>query len=57
VAYAGHLFVVCGLCDVTIWHRGAIRSSFRGGNFHEILFDDVIVLIQPWCNFFAKGHI
>jgi len=28
-----------------------------GGNFHEILFDDVIVLIQPWYNFFANGHI
>jgi len=22
-----------------------------GGNFHEIAFDDVIVLIQPWCKF------
>jgi len=29
--------------------RGATSSSFRGGgNFHEISFDDVIVLIQPW---------
>ena len=24
---------------------------FGGGNFHEISFDDVIVLIQPWYNF------
>jgi len=30
---------------------------FGGGNFHEISFDDVIVLIQPWDNFFANGHI
>jgi len=38
--------------------RGATSSSFRGGdNFHEISFDDVIMLIQPWCNFFAIGHI
>jgi len=29
-------------------------TSFHGGNFHEISFDDVIVLIQPWCNFFAN---
>jgi len=21
VAYGGHLFVVCSLCDVTIWHH------------------------------------
>jgi len=27
-----------------------------GGNFHEISFDDVIVLIQPWYNYFANGH-
>jgi len=26
------------------------------GNFHEISFDDVIVLIQPWDNFSANGH-
>ena len=30
---------------------------FRGGNFHEISFNDVIMLIQPWYNFFANGHI
>jgi len=27
-----------------------------GDNFHELSFDDVIVLIKPWYNFFAKGH-
>jgi len=27
-----------------------------GGDYHEISFDDVIVLIQPWCNVFANGH-
>jgi len=26
--------------------RGATSSSFRGGNFHEISFDDVIVLMR-----------
>jgi len=37
---------------------GATSSSYRGvGNFHEISFDDVIVIIQPWYNFFANGHI
>jgi len=42
----------------TIPGRGANCSSFRGGgSFHEISFDDVIVLIQPWYNFFANGHI
>jgi len=25
-------------------------------NFHELSFDDVTVLIQPRCNFFANGH-
>jgi len=30
---------------------------FVGGNFHKISFDDVIVLIQSWCNFFANGNI
>jgi len=29
---------------------------FGGGNFHEILFDDAIVLIQAWYNFFANRH-
>jgi len=49
-------------CYTSIWWtsaqpRSATSSSFRGGsNFHEISFDDVIVLVQPWCNFFANGH-
>jgi len=30
--------------------------NFRQDNFHENLFDDIIVLIQPWYNFFANGH-
>jgi len=30
---------------------------FKGRNFHEIPFDDVIVLIQPKYNFFVNGHI
>ena len=29
----------------------------EGGNFYEISFDDVIVLVQPWYNFFENGHI
>jgi len=29
---------------------------FGSGNFHEISVDDVIVLIQPWYNFFANRH-
>jgi len=36
-------------------HRGATSSSFRGGNFHELSFDDVIMLIQVWYNFFPNG--
>jgi len=36
--------------------RDATRSSIRGGIFHELSFDDVIVLIQLWYNFFANGH-
>jgi len=38
------------------WNRGATSCSFRGGNFHEFSFDDVIVLIQPCYNVFANGH-
>jgi len=25
-----------------------LALHFGGGNFHELSFDDVIVLIQPW---------
>jgi len=40
-------------------HQGRNQLFILGeGNFHEISFDDdVIVLIQPWNNFFANGHI
>ena len=30
--------------------------DFGEGNFHEISFDGVIVLILPRYNFFANGH-
>jgi len=29
---------------------------FGEGNFHELSFDDVIVLIQAWYNFFANDR-
>ena len=50
------------ICEITfdiIYSRpGAQRAlHFGGGNFHEISFDDVIVLIQPWYNLFANGHV
>jgi len=35
---------------------GAQPAFHFGGNFHEISFDDVLVLIQPWYNFCANGH-
>jgi len=39
-------------------HQGRNQLFISGwGNFHEISFDEVIVLIQPWYNFFANGHI
>jgi len=28
-----------------------------GGSFHQLSYNDVIVLIQPWYNSFANGHI
>jgi len=37
--------------------QGRNQLLIWGGNFNEILFDDVIVLIHPWYNFFANGHI
>jgi len=48
-------FCSCKLCCC----RQGCNQLFisGGGNFHEISFDDVIVLIQPWYNFFANGHI
>jgi len=40
------------------YHLGQGRNQLfiLGGNFHDLSFDDVIVLIQPWYNFFANGH-
>jgi len=39
----------------TVHARCPTSSSLRGGvNFHEISFDDVIVVIQPWYKFFAN---
>jgi len=34
------------------------EGSQPGGkdNFHELSFDDVIVLIQPWYNIFSNGQ-
>ena len=54
------LFTILGTLPVSI---ATSERSFRGGgisgvgNFHEFSFYDVIVLIQPWYNFFANGHI
>jgi len=31
-------------------------SDLYVDNFHELSFDDAIVLIQTWYNFFANGH-
>jgi len=28
-----------------------------GGSFHENSFDDIIVLLQSWYNFFANGQL
>ena len=38
-------------CSPGPWTRGSTGSPFQGGNFHEMSFDDVIVLTQPWYNF------
>ena len=52
------LMNVCSSHSLVVCCRGATSSSFRGGdNFHELSFDDVIVLFQPWYNVFANGHI
>jgi len=36
--------------------RNLLFISGGGGNFHEISFDDVIVLNYPRYNFFPNGH-
>ena len=33
------------------WQESNQLFISGGGNFHEFSFDEVIVLIQPWCNF------
>jgi len=38
-------------------NTGALPVLYFGkGSFHELSFNDVIVLIQPWYNVFANGH-
>jgi len=52
-----YLFIYCCFFITQITNQG--RNQFfisRGEIFHEILFDDIIVLIQPWYNFFANRH-
>ena len=38
-------------CHCEISSRQGCNQLFisEGGDFHEISFDDVIVLIEPWC--------
>jgi len=38
------------------WQRRNQLFVSGGANFYEISFDEVVVLIQPWCKFFANGH-
>ena len=38
-----------------LW-QGRNQLFIPGGNFHEFSFDDAIVIIQPWYNFFVNGH-
>jgi len=46
----------CSL-KVKIFGPGAQPGlHFGGAILIEISFDDVIVVIQPWYNFFANGH-
>jgi len=45
-------YLMLSLMTLYARSRKATSSSFWGGNyFHEISFDDVIVLIQAWYNF------
>jgi len=34
--------------------QGRNQLFISGGNFQQISFDDIIVLIQTWCKFFAN---
>jgi len=42
-------------CQQSLQGRNQLFIS-GGDNFHELLFDDVIMLLQPWYNFYANGH-
>jgi len=45
------------VCQPNTGNQGRNQLFISGeGKFHELSFDDVIVLIQPWYNFFANGH-
>jgi len=52
-----HPWLISACCLIYASKQGRNQLFISGGNFHEISFDDVIVLIQPWYNFFANGHI
>jgi len=51
-----HLLASCNYVSLCSFSGAQPALHFGGGNFHEISFDDVIVLIQPWQNFFASRH-
>jgi len=53
VSATTHACLVTGVSG-TVW----IWNGRTQGNQlpHELSFDDVIVLIQPWYSFFANGH-
>jgi len=45
------------VCRHIFPHQWRNQLFISGGdNFHELSFDDVIVLIQAWYNSFANGH-
>jgi len=45
----------CLVVYVQTGAQPALHFEWARGNFHESSFDEVIVLIQPWHNFFADG--
>jgi len=58
VTYKQRPVVATTIAYMTTQGRNQLFISEGGGsNFHEISFDDVIVIIQPWSNFFVNGHI
>jgi len=39
VAYSGHLYLVCAVCDVTIWRHSHIsKPTFRRGLFTQYAY-------------------